>query len=106
MTIPHLGFRPHWTHLSPFSRKRLGPYRDGMLYQMGEAIALKRTIGLVIANFIRDNIICRFRILDNCTQFVNSHIKELCERYESTMSNQLLTILKKMAMLKLLIRHY
>lgn len=51
-----------------------------------EAIALKRAIGLVVTNFIYDNIFCQFRIpkrilSDNGIPFINSHVRELCEQY-------------------------
>ena len=47
-----------------------------------EAIPLKKAIGLAVANFIREHIICRFGILhkivtDNGTPFVNKYVWKL-----------------------------
>lgn len=52
-----------------------------------EVVPLKRASESVVANFIRDNIICKFGIpksilSDNSTPFVNYHERELFEQYE------------------------
>ena len=51
-----------------------------------EAIPLKKATGAVVANFIREHIITRFRILkrsinDNRTPFINKDMKGLTEAY-------------------------
>lgn len=50
------------------------------------AIALKHATEPAVANFFRDSIFCWFRISkcilsDNCTHFINSHVRELYEQY-------------------------
>ena len=52
-----------------------------------EAISLKNATGPAVANFIKENIICRFgipkRILsDNGTPFINSNVRELLALYD------------------------
>ena len=49
-----------------------------------EAIPLKKATGLVVANFIREHIICRFGIphkivSDNGTPFVNKDVRKLLD---------------------------
>lgn len=49
-------------------------------------IALKRSIGTVVANFIRDNIICLFGIpkpllYDNGTPFINMRVRRLFDYF-------------------------
>lgn len=66
--------------------KHQGPRHDRILHQMGRTIALKRASGPAVANFIRDDIFCRFGIpklilSDNVTPFINSYIRDLCEQY-------------------------
>lgn len=49
-------------------------------------VAPKRASGTVVVIFIRDSIICRFRIpklilSDKGTPFFNSHVQEFCKQY-------------------------
>lgn len=51
-----------------------------------EAIPLKKAIGVAVAIFIKENIICHFEILqiilsDNSTPFVNRNISNMLGRY-------------------------
>ncbi|EOX94601.1 Polyprotein, putative [Theobroma cacao] len=51
-----------------------------------EAVPLKKATGSIVANFIKENIICRFgipkRILsDNDTPFVNSSVRKILALY-------------------------
>ncbi|GMP93460.1 hypothetical protein CsSME_00043281 [Camellia sinensis var. sinensis] len=52
-----------------------------------EAIPLKNATGPVVANFIKENIICRFGVpntilSDNGTPFINKYVKSLLETYQ------------------------
>jgi hypothetical protein len=51
-----------------------------------EAIPLKKAIGVVVANFIREHIICRFSIphkivTDNGTPFINKDVRAMTKHY-------------------------
>lgn len=57
----------------------MDPSCNPVLYQLGQGNVSKRANGAAIANFIRDNIICRFgipkRLLSvNGTLYVNAHV--------------------------------
>lgn len=51
-----------------------------------EAIPLGKAIGKVVSSFIKENIICRFRIpnliiSDNGTPFINENVEGLLNKY-------------------------
>lgn len=51
-----------------------------------KAVPFKPASGSFMANFIQDNIICRFGIpkhilYDNSTLFINIYLRELCKQY-------------------------
>ncbi|KAF7146073.1 hypothetical protein RHSIM_Rhsim04G0191100 [Rhododendron simsii] len=51
-----------------------------------EAVSLRRATGAAVANFIKENIICRFGIpkvilSDNGTPFINKNVKKLLKSY-------------------------
>lgn len=75
-----------------------------------EAIALRRATRLVMANSTRDNIFYHFGIpklilSDNGMPFINSHVRYVNNK-DSIMSSRHLTILKRMAKPKPLIKLY
>ena len=51
-----------------------------------EAIPLKKATGAAVANFIREHIVCRFKIphriiSDNGTPFINKDVRRMVEQY-------------------------
>ena len=51
-----------------------------------EAVVMKKATGSLVANFLRENIICRFRvpnkiIFDNDTPFLNKDVRRVTEWY-------------------------
>ena len=70
-----------------------------------EVVAMKKVMGCLVANFLRENIICHFGvpsrfIFDNGTPFLNKDVCRLMEWYFRIHTTSTLIIPKEMARLR------
>uniref|UniRef100_A0A2N9FFG8 Integrase catalytic domain-containing protein n=1 Tax=Fagus sylvatica TaxID=28930 RepID=A0A2N9FFG8_FAGSY len=86
MAFPHLGARSHWPNQFTFRWIHWILVATEYFSKWVEAILLRKAIGAVMANFIREHIITRFDIphkiiSDNGTPFVNKSVRKVLEHY-------------------------
>ena len=86
IALPYFGARLGGASQSAFQWVYMDPYSYKVFHQGTEAIPLRKATDRVVANFIKENIIARFRvphriISDNGTPFMNKEVVKMLEFY-------------------------